>query len=351
MGTGDSGPLTQKGIELLKEFDRLGMILDATHSSDPSFYQAMELFHGPVMASHNNCRALVPGDRQFSDEQIRLLVERDAVIGVAFDSWMLYPGFVIGQTHGSAASLTAVADHIDHICQLAGKRKHIALGTDLDGGFGTEQSPPDWRPSPTSKRSMGFMPSGAILLPTSMTYFMETGCGFSWPPCPNSHDKQGVTRITIMNDRDQKLESLGYPLDKMTPEGSLVDVLAIVGNIIYASGQVPFDGNVLVSKGKVPSQVSAADATVAASLCAANVLRAVRHQIRSLDRIERVIRITGYVNADPDFTDEHLVINGDSQLVLDVFGKAGRHARTALGMGQLPLGASVEVEMILKLAE
>jgi membrane dipeptidase len=141
VGTGDSGPLTQKGIELLKEFDRLGMILDATHSSDPSFYQAMELFHGPVMASHNNCRALVPGDRQFSDEQIRLLVERDAVIGVAFDSWMLYPGFVIGQTHGSAASLTAVADHIDHICQLAGSAKHIALGTDLDGGFGTEQSP------------------------------------------------------------------------------------------------------------------------------------------------------------------------------------------------------------------
>lgn len=154
-----------------------------------------------------------------------------------------------------------------------------------------------------------------------------------------------------MNDRDKKLESLGYPLDKTTPEGSLVDVLAIVGNIVYASGQVPFDGNVLVSKGKVPSQVSAADATTAASLCAANVLRAVRHQIGSLDRIERVIRITGYVNADPDFTDEHLVINGASQLVLDVFGKAGRHARTALGMGQLPLGASTEVEMILKLAE
>jgi enamine deaminase RidA (YjgF/YER057c/UK114 family) len=154
-----------------------------------------------------------------------------------------------------------------------------------------------------------------------------------------------------MNDRDRKLESLGYPLDKTTPEGSLVDVLAIVGDIIYASGQVPFDGNVLVSKGKVPSQVSAADATAAAALCAANVLRAVRHHFGSLDRIERVIRITGYVNADPDFTDEHLVINGASQLVLDVFGKVGRHARTALGMGQLPLGASTEVEMILKLAE
>jgi enamine deaminase RidA (YjgF/YER057c/UK114 family) len=152
-----------------------------------------------------------------------------------------------------------------------------------------------------------------------------------------------------MSDRDRKLEELGYPLDKTTPEGSLVDVLAVVGDIIYASGQVPFDGSVLVSKGKVPSQVSAADATTAAALCAANVLRAVRQHFGSLDRIERVIRITGYVNADPDFTDEHLVINGASQLVLDVFGKAGRHARTALGMGQLPLGASTEIEMILKL--
>ena len=84
-------------------------------------------------------------------------------------------------------------------------------------------------------------------------------------------------------------------------------------------------------------------------LCAANVLRAVRKHLGSLDRIERVVRITGYVNADPNFTDEHLVINGASQLVRDVFGEAGRHARTALGMAQLPLGASTEIEMILQI--
>jgi membrane dipeptidase len=141
VGTGDSGPLTAKGVELLKEMDRLGFILDATHSSDPSFFQAMEIFRGPVLASHNNCRTLVPGDRQFSDEQIKLLISRNGVIGVAFDSWMLKPGFVIGQTPGSAATLAAVAYHIDHICQLAGNTYHAAIGTDLDGGFGTEQSP------------------------------------------------------------------------------------------------------------------------------------------------------------------------------------------------------------------
>jgi enamine deaminase RidA (YjgF/YER057c/UK114 family) len=152
-----------------------------------------------------------------------------------------------------------------------------------------------------------------------------------------------------MNEREKKLEALGYPLNKRTPEGKLVDPLAIAGNILYASGQVPFDGDVLVSKGKVPSQVTVDDATRAAALCAANVLRAVYAHVGSLDRIERVVRITGYLNADSNFTDCHLVINGASNLVREVFGDAGRHARTALSMAQLPLGASVEVEMILQL--
>lgn len=152
-----------------------------------------------------------------------------------------------------------------------------------------------------------------------------------------------------MNEREQKLESLGYPLNYAAKEAALVEALVIDGLTIYASGQVPMDDGRLVSKGKVPSEISAEDATKAAALCAANVLRAVRHHVGSLDRIERIVRITGYVNSDVNFTDHHLVINGASKLVRDVFGDAGRHARTALGMAQLPLGASTEVEMILKL--
>ncbi len=148
--------------------------------------------------------------------------------------------------------------------------------------------------------------------------------------------------------RDEKLEELGYPIERTTPEGSLVEALVTDGDTIYASGQVPFDGDQLVSQGKVPSQVSVEEATKAAALCAANVLRAVRAHLGSLDRVQQVVRITGYVNSDEEFTDQHLVINGASQLVRDVFGEAGRHARTALGMAQLPLGSSVEVEMILK---
>jgi len=152
-----------------------------------------------------------------------------------------------------------------------------------------------------------------------------------------------------MNEREQKLEELGYPIDRINPEGDLIRGVMVDGTTVYASGQVPFDGSELVSKGKVPSEVSLEDAKDAAALCAANVLRAVARHLGSLDKVERILRITGYVNADPDFTDAHLVINGASELVRAVFGEAGTHARTALGLAQLPLGASVEVEMILKL--
>jgi enamine deaminase RidA (YjgF/YER057c/UK114 family) len=152
-----------------------------------------------------------------------------------------------------------------------------------------------------------------------------------------------------MNEREQKLESLGYPQNYTPNDKALIEALVIDGKTIYASGQVAMDGGKLVSKGKVPSQIGVEAATKAAELCAANVLRAVWHHVGSLDRIERVVRLTGYVNSDPDFTDHHLVINGASQLVRDVFGDAGKHARTALGLAQLPLGTSVEVEMILKL--
>jgi enamine deaminase RidA (YjgF/YER057c/UK114 family) len=151
-----------------------------------------------------------------------------------------------------------------------------------------------------------------------------------------------------MGQRESKLAELGFPVERATPEGGLVDALSIDGDTVYASGQVPFDVDQLTSKGKVPSEVGVEEATKAAALCAANVLRAVHRGLGSLDAVERVVRITGYVNSDPDFTEQHLVINGASQLVRDVFGEEGRHARTAVGMAQLPLGSSVEVEMILK---
>ncbi|EAQ78056.1 dipeptidase [Blastopirellula marina] len=142
-GTGIQGPVTPAGRELLQEFARLGMIVDLTHCAEPAFFEVLDLFPGPVLASHNMCRELVPGDRQFSDDQIRALIERGAVIGMAFDAWMLTPGWVRGESSPSCVSLSAAADHVDHICQLAGNVRHVGIGSDLDGGFGTEQTPHD----------------------------------------------------------------------------------------------------------------------------------------------------------------------------------------------------------------
>jgi membrane dipeptidase len=141
VGTGDDGPLSADGVQLLKEFAKLGLILDVTHLCDTSFFQALKVFSGPVLASHNNCRALVPGSRQFSDDQLRPLIERDAVVGVALDAWMLAPGWIAGKSSREVVAIDAAADHIDHICQLAGDSRHAAIGSDLDGGFGTEQTP------------------------------------------------------------------------------------------------------------------------------------------------------------------------------------------------------------------
>ena len=148
---------------------------------------------------------------------------------------------------------------------------------------------------------------------------------------------------------DQKLQSLGFPLDRQTKVGAIYQPVVIDGTTVYCAGAVPFDGDVLTLKGKVPSQVSLADAQKGAALCVANMLRNVRNVVGSLDRVERILRVMGYVNCDPTYTEQHLVINGASQLLVDVFGENGLHARTAVGMAALPLGASVEVDMILKL--
>jgi membrane dipeptidase len=144
-GTAVDGPLSDEGVALLREFERLGMILDLTHLSDQSMAHALDVFGGRVLASHHNCRALVANDRQLSDDQIKQLVARDGVIGAALDAWMLSPGWVRGQTLPEAAGLTldALADHIDHVCQLAGSARHAAIGSDLDGGYGFEQTPRD----------------------------------------------------------------------------------------------------------------------------------------------------------------------------------------------------------------
>jgi membrane dipeptidase len=144
-GTDSSAPLSPQGKDLLRKMDELGIILDATHLCDLAFWDALDHFQGPVWASHNNCRALVDHNRQFSDEMIKVLIARGAVIGGVFDAWMLSPGWIRGQSTPKERNVTlaTLIDHLDHICQLAGNANHIGIGSDLDGAFGKEQCPSD----------------------------------------------------------------------------------------------------------------------------------------------------------------------------------------------------------------
>jgi membrane dipeptidase len=144
-GTDATGNLNQAGKDLLKEMEKLNIILDATHLCDDAFWDALKIFKGPVWASHNNCRALVNHNRQFSDDMIKALVEIGAVIGGALDAWMMVPDWKrqISTPKEMNCSLEKMIDHFDHICQLAGNALHIGIGTDLDGAFGKEQCPFD----------------------------------------------------------------------------------------------------------------------------------------------------------------------------------------------------------------
>lgn len=144
-GTDATGKMGEAGLQLLKEMERLNIILDATHLCDDAFWQALDYFGGHIWASHNNCRALVNHNRQYSDGMIKALIDRGAVIGIALDAWMMVPGWVRGQSSPKQmnCNLEVMADHIDHICQIAGNALHVGMGTDLDGAFGREQCPYD----------------------------------------------------------------------------------------------------------------------------------------------------------------------------------------------------------------
>jgi membrane dipeptidase len=166
-GTDATGFMGKAGQDLLKEMERLNIILDATHLCDDSFWEAMSHFNGAVWASHNLCRSLVNHNRQFSDEQIKELISRDAVIGGALDAWMMVPNWKRGKStpEGMNCNLAVMVDHLDHICQLAGNALHVGIGSDLDGAFGLEQSPydldtiADLQTIPTILEKRGYTPT------------------------------------------------------------------------------------------------------------------------------------------------------------------------------------------------
>ena len=148
-GTGTDGGLFPPADRLFADMSRLGIVLDATHASDATIAQALDRYDGPVIATHQNCRALVPGERQFPDGVLRAIIERDGVIGVSMDTAMLYRAGIdwanvvgLQRPFGKGdVTLDDLADHVDHICQLAGDARHAGIGGDTDGQGGRTGAP------------------------------------------------------------------------------------------------------------------------------------------------------------------------------------------------------------------
>lgn len=147
---------------------------------------------------------------------------------------------------------------------------------------------------------------------------------------------------------EAKLKRLGIAVPDV-PKPVAAYVAAVKDdNYIYTSGQIPFVEGQLKFKGKLGKELTVEEGYDAAKICAVNCLAAIKGQIGSLDKIEKVIKIVGFVNSAPEFYDQPKVINGASELIGSIFGKAGEHARSAVGVAELPLNAAVEVEMIVK---
>lgn len=140
-GNQGDGSLTNLGKQLLREMHHQGVALDLSHLCDASFHDALEHYDGSVFASHSNCRSICPGKRQISDQMIRQIIQRQGVIGVVLHNPMITPNQSPETYRRQDTALDHLVMHIDHICQLAGNARHVAIGSDLDGGFGREHTP------------------------------------------------------------------------------------------------------------------------------------------------------------------------------------------------------------------
>jgi len=137
-GTGAPGPLTDDGVALVRAMDDLNLIHDASHLAEESFWQLLDRSAGPVIASHSNCRQIVPTDRQLSDDMIRAIAARGGVIGINFFDKFLLPPEEYGKRRATLADVVA---HARHVCDVTGSTAHVAIGTDMDGGLGRDEIP------------------------------------------------------------------------------------------------------------------------------------------------------------------------------------------------------------------
>lgn len=148
---------------------------------------------------------------------------------------------------------------------------------------------------------------------------------------------------------DEKLKELGIDLPGVAPAAGAYVPSVRTGNLVFVSGQLPSHSGKVLITGKVGQEVELEHAHEAARLCTINALAAVRAEIGALDQINHIVRLEVFVQSAPDFSDQAQVANGASQLLQDIFGDIGRHARQAVGVPELPLNAAVELSMIVEI--
>lgn len=148
---------------------------------------------------------------------------------------------------------------------------------------------------------------------------------------------------------ESRLHDLGLDLPPVAPPVAAYVPTVRTGSLVYTSGQLPFVAGVLPATGKVGAEVAAAEATQFARIAVLNALAAVAAEVGSLDRVRRIVKLVGFVASSPEFTGQPAVINGASELLGEIFGEAGKHARSAVGVAVLPLDAPVEIELIVEI--
>jgi enamine deaminase RidA (YjgF/YER057c/UK114 family) len=155
----------------------------------------------------------------------------------------------------------------------------------------------------------------------------------------------------VARDHEARLRELGYELPAVPEPGGAYVPATRAGNLIFTAGQVPFEGGELHHTGKVGDAVSLDEARQAAWICALNALAAAAAEAGGLNNIRRIVKVTGFVASAPGFNDQPQVVNGASELIGEVMGEAGLHARSAVGVAELPLDAPVEVELVAELGD
>lgn len=153
-----------------------------------------------------------------------------------------------------------------------------------------------------------------------------------------------------MTPIESKLAELGITLPTPTPPVANYVPVVRTGNLLFVSGQVSIDGTGTIATGKLGAGLDVEAGRAAAKLCAINILAQVKAAVGDLEKVVRVVKLVGFVNSAPDFTDHPKVINGASDLFVEVLGDKGRHARSAVGIAALPFNAAVEVEAVVEVA-